>query len=47
MLSGIVTAILLTAFLGGAYWLFGMHRASDFDAAAQLPLEDSTKDDQP
>lgn len=39
MLQGIITAILLLAFLGGVVWLFVLRKRSDFDAAAHLPLE--------
>lgn len=40
MLSGIVTAILLVLFLIGSVWAFSPRRKRDFDAAAQLPLDD-------
>ncbi len=47
MLSGIVTALLLLAFLLGTFWLFVLRRASDFDRIARLPLEDHTPEDRP
>jgi cytochrome c oxidase cbb3-type subunit 4 len=40
MLSGIVTAILLVLFLIGTVWAFSPRRKRDFEAAAQLPLDD-------
>ncbi|MCE2943976.1 MAG: cbb3-type cytochrome oxidase subunit 3 [Lysobacteraceae bacterium] len=47
MVSGIVTAILLLAFLGGTYWLFGTRRAADFDRIARSPLEDTPPEERP
>lgn len=47
MLAGIVTAILLTAFLGGAIWLFGVRRSSDFDRVSRIPLEDDAPENRP
>ncbi|MBP6596453.1 MAG: CcoQ/FixQ family Cbb3-type cytochrome c oxidase assembly chaperone [Arenimonas sp.] len=43
MVSGIVTVILLAAFLGGAAWVFSPRRAPEFDAAARIPLEDQSE----
>ncbi len=40
MLSGIVTSVLLVLFLVGWAWAWRPARKRDFDAAAQLPLED-------
>ena len=40
MLSGIVTAVLLLVFLAGWAWAWSPRRKDDFDAAAQLPLDD-------
>ena len=40
MISGIVTAILLLSFIGGWIWAWSPKRRRDFDAAAQLPLDD-------
>ncbi len=39
-LSGIVTAILLVAFIGGWIWAWSSKRKAGFDAAARLPLDD-------
>jgi cytochrome c oxidase cbb3-type subunit IV len=53
MVSGIVTAVLLLAFLGVAVWAYSAKRKASFDAAARLPLEDDLgtktprKEDQP
>jgi cytochrome c oxidase cbb3-type subunit IV len=43
MLSGIITVILLVAFLGGAVWVFSPRRTPEFDAAARIPLEDQSE----
>ena len=40
MLSGIVAAVLLVLFLAGWAWAWSPRRKTDFDAAAQLPLND-------
>lgn len=40
MIQGIITAILLIAFIGGWIWLWGANRKPALDAAAQLPLEE-------
>ncbi|MDI1252133.1 cbb3-type cytochrome c oxidase subunit 3 [Thermomonas sp.] len=41
MLSGIITSILLVLFLAGWAWAWSPRRRADFDAAAQLPLDDA------
>lgn len=43
MISGIVTAILLVAFVGGSVWVFSSRRKPEFDAAARIPLEDHSE----
>ncbi|WP_082132171.1 cbb3-type cytochrome c oxidase subunit 3 [Luteimonas sp. FCS-9] len=40
MISGIVTAILLVCFIGGWIWAWSPKRKNEFEAAAQLPLDD-------
>jgi cytochrome c oxidase cbb3-type subunit 4 len=40
MISGIVTAILLTAFAGITYWAYTARNRTRFEEAAQLPLAD-------
>ncbi len=40
VLFGIVTLLLLATFLGGVAWAFSARRRHEFDAAAQLPLQD-------
>ncbi|MGD2168093.1 MAG: cbb3-type cytochrome c oxidase subunit 3 [Gammaproteobacteria bacterium] len=37
---GVITAILMAAFIGLVIWAFSRRRAADFEAAAHLPLED-------
>lgn len=39
MLSGIVTAVLLIAFVGATIWAWSGKRKPLFDAAARLPLD--------
>ena len=39
VLSGIVTAILIVAFLGGVAWAWSSRRKPEFDEAARMPLE--------
>ncbi|MFP7721305.1 cbb3-type cytochrome oxidase subunit 3 [Lysobacter sp. A3-1-A15] len=40
MLSGIVTTVLLVAFVVGWAWAWSPRRKRDFDEAAQLPLDE-------
>ena len=40
MLSGIITAVLLVFFIVGWLWAWSPRRKQDFEAAAQLPLDD-------
>lgn len=40
MIQGIITGILLLAFLGGTAWLWSSKRKPSLDAAARLPLDD-------
>ena len=37
---GGITALLMGTFIGIVVWAYGFKRASDFDAIAQMPLED-------
>lgn len=39
-INGIITAILLLAFIVGSIWAFSSRRKKDFDEASRLPLED-------
>jgi cytochrome c oxidase cbb3-type subunit 4 len=41
MVSGIVTAILLASFIAGTAWAFSARRRSEFEMAANLPLDES------
>lgn len=40
-LSGLVTLVLLIAFLAAWAWAWSSKRKPDFDAAARLPLDDA------
>ena len=40
MIQGIITGVLLIAFLGGTLWLWSSKRKPSLDAAARLPLDD-------
>ncbi|HEY5852408.1 MAG TPA: cbb3-type cytochrome c oxidase subunit 3 [Lysobacter sp.] len=40
MTSGIITAVLLVLFIGGWIWAWSPRRKQEFDAAAQLPLDE-------
>lgn len=40
MIQGIITGILLIAFLAGTAWVFSSRRSDAFDAAARIPLDD-------
>lgn len=42
MISGIVTTILLVAFVGIWIWAWSGRRRQDFNESAHLPLEDDT-----
>ena len=41
MLSGLVTAALLIAFLAGTAWAYSPRRGPEFDEAARLPIDDA------
>ena len=38
--SGVITAVLMFAFIAGVGWVWSSQRRSEFDEAARLPLED-------
>lgn len=38
--SGLLTVFLFAAFIVGVLWAYSGKRKAEFDAAAQLPLED-------
>lgn len=40
LLRGLLTVLLMAAFLGLCVWAFSRRRKADFDEAARLPLED-------
>lgn len=39
MISGIVSLILLFAFIAGTAWAYSSKRHQEFNSAAQIPLE--------
>ena len=47
VLRGLITAAVLVLFVGIWAWSFSRKRRPDFDAAAQLPLEDDTAPPRP
>jgi cytochrome c oxidase cbb3-type subunit IV len=40
MIPGVITAILLIAFLAGCVWVYSPRRHSEFSAAERLALDD-------
>lgn len=40
MISGVITAVLMLAFIGITFWAWSGRRRADFEAAARLPLSD-------
>ncbi len=44
-LNGLVTLVLLIAFIGGVIWLYSDRNRSALDAASRLPLEDDDAGD--
>ena len=42
LVRGILTAVILFAFIGIWIWAWSKRRKSDFEASAALPLEDDT-----
>ena len=43
LLRGLFTLFMFLAFLGIVFWAWSARRRNDFDAAAQLPLEDDAE----
>ncbi|MCS4503174.1 hypothetical protein KBTX_02936 [wastewater metagenome] len=43
-LSGIITAVLMAAFIGIIGWAYSKRRKKDFDHAARLPLDAERRD---
>lgn len=39
MISGIISLILLFAFIAGSFWAYSSKRHDEFSDAAQIPLE--------
>lgn len=44
IVNGLITAVLLAAFIGGWIWAWSAKRKTDFEAAARLPLEEESKE---
>jgi cytochrome c oxidase cbb3-type subunit 4 len=44
MTGGIITLALLLLFVGGWIWIWQPSHKAEFDAAAQLPLEDDSEE---
>lgn len=47
MISGIITAILLVGFLGLIGWAWSKRRKTNFNEAANLPLEEDHREREP
>lgn len=47
MLSGIITSLMLLLFLLAWAWAWSPRRKADFDAAAQLPFDETSGEDKP
>jgi len=41
MISGIITLVLLLAFIGGTAWAYSSKRKNDFNDAANIPLKNN------
>jgi len=41
MISGIISLVLLLAFIAGTAWAYSSNRKSEFNAAANIPLEEN------
>ena len=41
MISGIISLVLLIAFIAGTAWAYSSKRKSDFNDAANIPLENN------
>ena len=40
---GVLTAVLMALFVALVFWAFSRRRREDFEAAAQLPLDDDSR----
>lgn len=47
MFSGIVTVVLLLAFIAGVIWAWSGKRKKDFEQASRLPLDDDDQEKRP
>ena len=47
MFSGIVTVVLLLAFIAGVVWAWSGKRKKDFAQASRLPLDDDDQEKRP
>ncbi len=47
MLSGIITSCMLALFVLAWAWAWNPRRKADFDAAARLPFDDASSEDEP
>ncbi len=44
LIRGIITAVLLGAFIGMVFWAYSTRRHGEFEEASLLPLEDESED---
>ena len=45
MISGIISLILMLAFVAGTFWAYSSKRHDEFSHAAQIPLENGNDND--
>lgn len=45
MISGIISLILLLAFIAGTFWAYSKNRHEEFSHAAQIPLDNGIDND--
>jgi cytochrome c oxidase cbb3-type subunit IV len=46
MISGIISLILLIAFIIGTFWVYSSKRHQEFNRAAAIPLENDDNEDE-
>ena len=44
LIRGIITAVLLGAFIGMVFWAYSTRREGEFEEASRMPLDDQPED---